>query len=226
MGASLPAAAPSPGRGAWGCGAGSRLPAVNTRALTRLVLTAPEHHEHPAPCLFIAPHLSSPRNRGDGASRSARGLGSLVAGDASFQGRDHRIGTRALEVSPWVGSQLVPPLWSPDSPRHLGAGAEPALSSSRQAPGSSLGITVEGVGTDNVWKLGPHPQSFCICGSALWPEHQGIFNFLRDSADRNIRGQGDRTCGSAQALSTFESQFSSLHSKQLGLRNPQFTCLP
>ena len=101
----------------------------------------------------------------------------------------------------------MPPLGSPDSPRHLGAGAEPALSSSRQAPGSSLGITVEGVGTDNVWKLGPHPQSFCICGSALWPEHQGIFNFLRDSADRNIRRQGDRTCGSVQALSTVESVF-------------------
>lgn len=103
---------------------------------------------------------------------------------------------------------------------------EPALSSSRQVPSSSLGIMVEGVGTDNFWKLGSHPQSFCICGSALWPEHQGILNFLHDSANQNIRGPGDRTCGLEQAFSTFEPQNSSLHSKQLGLRNPQFTCLP
>ena len=34
------------------------------------------------------------------------------------------MGTRGQEVSPWMGSQLVPPLWSPDGPRHLGPGAE------------------------------------------------------------------------------------------------------
>lgn len=74
--------------------------------------------------------------------------------------------------------------------------------------------------------LGPTPRASAAVGLHCGPEHQGILNFLHNSANQNIREPGYRTCGLGQTVSTFEPQFSSLHSKQLGLLHLQFSCLP
>ena len=116
---SVPAAPPPPGCGEWGRRAGSWLPAVNMRALTRPVLTAPERRKHPAPCLFIAPRLPSPRNRGNQAEPFGKWFGQPGCGDASFQGRNHLHGHQgpgglSLDGKP-AGAPTLEPRW-PQAP--------------------------------------------------------------------------------------------------------------